>query len=95
MTALAQLVEASQRVGATSSRRAKSGAIAQFLRGLAADEIALGVAYLAGATPQGRRGMRHALIRAAHPEAAASARTRSASAHTHSSPPLGMIRHSA
>jgi DNA ligase-1 len=75
MTLLAQLVEVSERVGATSSRRAKIGAIAGFLRDLAPDEVALGVAYLAGETRQGRRGIGYALIRSAHPEVAAGSPT--------------------
>ncbi|HEY1325410.1 MAG TPA: ATP-dependent DNA ligase [Casimicrobiaceae bacterium] len=73
MTALAQLVEVSTQVGATPSRRAKIAAIAQFLRGLGRDEVPLGVAYLAGETLQGRRGIGYALIRAAQPDAPADA----------------------
>src|SRR5690349_15419398 len=70
MTALATLVEVSERVGGNAGRKAKIGEIATFLRGLADDEIALGVAYLAGETRQGRGGIGYALIRAAHAPAA-------------------------
>jgi DNA ligase 1 len=73
MTSLADLVDVSQRVGATSSRRAKIAEIARLLRGMAPDEVALAVAYLSGETRQGRRGIGYALIRAAHPDASASA----------------------
>jgi len=71
MTSLADLVEVSQRVGATASRRAKIAEIAGLLRAAAPDEVALAVAYLSGETRQGRRGIGYALIRAAHPEDAA------------------------
>src|SRR5262249_38956905 len=66
-TLLAMLVDTSKRVGETASRRAKVAPIAEFLRGLAPDEIALGVSHLAGATPQGRTGIGYALIRDARP----------------------------
>jgi DNA ligase-1 len=59
----AALVEASQRVGATSARKAKIAALAAFLRTLAPDEIAVAVAFLAGELPRGRKGIGHALIR--------------------------------
>jgi DNA ligase-1 len=72
MTSLADLVDVSQRVGATSSRRAKIAEIARLLRGTPPDEVALAVAYLSGETAQGRRGIGYALIRAAHPDASAS-----------------------
>jgi ATP-dependent DNA ligase I len=73
MTLLARLVDVSEQVGATPSRLAKIGAIARFLRELAPEEVALGVAYLAGETPQGRRGIGYALIRAARSDTAAAA----------------------
>jgi len=73
MTLLARLVDVSGQVGATPSRLAKIGAIARFLRELAPEEVALGVAYLAGETPQGRRGIGYALIRAARSDTAAAA----------------------
>ncbi len=63
MTSLADLVEVSRRVGDSSSRRAKIGAMADFLRTLEADEIAIGVAYLTGEARQGRGGVGYALIR--------------------------------
>ncbi len=65
MTLLAELVAVSGRVAATSARREKIAAIAQFLRSLAPEEAALGVAYLAGEAPQGRGGIGLALLRAA------------------------------
>jgi len=71
MTALAELVSVSERVGSSSGRKVKIGALATFLRGLAPQEIALGVAYLAGETRQGRGGIGYALIRAARAPAAA------------------------
>ncbi|HET7766473.1 MAG TPA: ATP-dependent DNA ligase [Burkholderiales bacterium] len=57
---LAELLAASQRVGATRSRLAKIDALADCLRRLAPSEIALGVAYLSGELPQGRIGVGYA-----------------------------------
>src|SRR5512143_1245630 len=65
MTRLADLVDTSERIGADASRRAKIAHIAALLRQLAPDEIDIGVAYLAGLTPQGKSGVGWALIRAA------------------------------
>ena len=62
-TLLADLVVTSQRVADDSGRRAKIAHIAEFLRRLAAAEIGIGVAYLAGAIRQGRSGIGWALIR--------------------------------
>lgn len=73
MTSLADLVEVSRGVGESSSRRAKIGAMAHFLRRLEADEIAIGVAYLAGEARQGRRGVGYALIREARTASVAEA----------------------
>jgi DNA ligase-1 len=67
VTLLTDLVDASERVGATAARRAKIAHIAELLRRLAPDEIAVGVSYLAGMTPQGRSGIGYALIRDARP----------------------------
>jgi len=67
LTLLADVVDASQRVGEVSSRRAKTAHIADLLRRLAREEIAIGVAYLSGVTPQGRTGIGYALIRDASP----------------------------
>ncbi|HSV19994.1 MAG TPA: ATP-dependent DNA ligase [Casimicrobiaceae bacterium] len=76
MTTLAALVAVSERVGRHASRRSKIAELAAFLRALGPEEIALGVAYLAGETRQGRGGIGYALIRAAAaPPAATSALT--------------------
>src|SRR5215207_539150 len=71
MTLLADLVNVSARVAGLSGRHAKIAALADFLRGLAPAEAAIGVAYLAGETPQGGGGIGYALLRAAQPDAAA------------------------
>src|SRR3954469_195495 len=71
-THLNDLVDISQRVGEDASRRAKIAHIAGFLRGLAPNEIEIGVSYLAGVTRQGRSGIGYALIRDARPTANAS-----------------------
>jgi DNA ligase 1 len=73
MTLLAELVGTSARVGDVSGRRAKIAEIATLLQKLDPDEIDIGVAYLAGELPQGRKGIGYALIRDSHPEAAAQA----------------------
>ena len=62
MTLFAELVATSRRVAETSSRNAKTAELAAFLRKLATDEIALGVAYLSGETRQGRSGIGAALL---------------------------------
>ena len=65
MVLLANLVETSQRVGATSGRLAKIRELAAFLRDLAADEIETGAHYLSGEIPQGRIGIGYATLRTA------------------------------
>jgi DNA ligase 1 len=75
MTLLAEVVGTSARVGDISGRRAKIAEIASLLQKLGPDEIELGVAYLAGEIPQGRKGIGYALIRDSHPETAAQAAT--------------------
>jgi len=75
MTLLTDLVETSQRVGRVRGRNAKVEAIAELLARLSPEEIGLGVAYLAGETLQGRKGIGYATIRDAHPAAAATAPT--------------------
>jgi DNA ligase 1 len=70
MTPLAQLVGVSQRVGANAARSTKIRELAEFLRTLAADEIAIGVHYLSGETPQGRSGIGNALLQRAAAEPA-------------------------
>ena len=69
---LADLLAASERVSATRSRLAKIEALADCLRGLSPPEIALGVAYLSGDTPQGRIGIGWAGLKDALGAAAAS-----------------------
>jgi DNA ligase-1 len=71
MTPFADVVATSNRVAQTASRNAKIDAIAACLRRLEHDEIAIGVAYLSGETPQGRTGIGYSLIRAALSSAAA------------------------
>ena len=73
MTALATLVAVSERVGGTSGRKSKIAELAALLRALSPGEIALGVAYLAGETRQGRGGIGYALIRAARADPAQAA----------------------
>ena len=73
MTLLREVVEASERVSQTSSRRAKTAEIAGVLRKLDADEIDIGVAFLAGYTLQGRTGIGYALIDSARTPPAQSA----------------------
>ena len=75
MTRLADLVAVSQQVADVSGRRAKIAALAAFLRGLAPEEAAIGVAYLAGETRQGGGGIGYALLRAAQPDGAAAGAT--------------------
>jgi DNA ligase-1 len=65
MTLLANLVETSQRVGATSARLAKVRELAGLLRSLAPDEIETGAHYLSGELPQGRIGIGYAALRSA------------------------------
>ncbi len=62
MTLLRDLVETSERVGNTSSRRSKAAEIAALLRALQPDEIAVGVAFLAGETTQRKTGIGYSLI---------------------------------
>jgi len=62
MTRLAELVTASQRVGATASRLAKVAELAALLRRLQPEEIELAVAYLSGETRQGKLGIDYAAL---------------------------------
>ena len=71
MTLLLDLVATSHRVGATSARLAKVRALAALLRALPPEEIAIGVQYLSGETPQGRFGLGYAVLRSASEGAAA------------------------
>jgi DNA ligase-1 len=65
MTLLARLVEVSRRVGEHSARGAKIRQLAELLRELAPEELRIGVLYLSGDTPQGRRGIGPALLQRA------------------------------
>src|SRR5216117_133329 len=60
---LAELLAASERVAGTRSRLAKIDALAECLRRLDPQEIALGVAYLSGDTPQGKVGIGYATLK--------------------------------
>jgi DNA ligase-1 len=60
---LADLVEASDAVGATSSRLAKIDRIAELLRELAPEEVAAGVAFLSGELRQRQIGVGWAALR--------------------------------
>ena len=71
MTLLAELVRASQRVGATTGRRAKVEELAWLLKSLAPDEVGIGVHYLSGEIPQGKIGVGYSAVRAAAATAAA------------------------
>jgi DNA ligase 1 len=77
VTLLATLVETSLATGAVRGRLAKVAALAECLRGLAADEIDAGVSYLAGEVRQAKLGVGHATLRAAAdvPPAASAALT--------------------
>src|SRR5260221_14290797 len=75
MTALANLVETSVRVGATSGRLAKIRELASFLRGLAPEEIETGAHYLSGEIQQGRIGIGYATLRTAASNSPADAGT--------------------
>jgi DNA ligase-1 len=72
-TLLAAVVDASARVAATGSRIAKRDAIAACLRGAAAEEIEVIVAYLSGETRQGRIGVGYATLAALRARHAAEA----------------------
>jgi len=65
VTLLASLVEASERVGAASSRLTKVRELAQVLRALEPSEVAVGVLYLSGDVPQARCGVGPSALRAA------------------------------
>src|SRR5262245_27114188 len=65
------LVEASSAVSATRSRLEKISRLAEILGQLTADEIAIAVAYLSGAFPQGRIGLGWAAVAEARSAGAA------------------------
>jgi DNA ligase 1 len=70
MTALADLVATSAELTATSSRKAKVAALADLLRALEPDEIAVAVAFLTGVPRQGRIGVGWARVSALQGRAA-------------------------
>ena len=71
---LSAIVEASDALRRTRSRKQKVGRLAECLRKLGPDELGTGVAYLCGSLPQGRLGVGWAALReAARTEAAAEA----------------------
>ncbi|HTT01463.1 MAG TPA: ATP-dependent DNA ligase [Steroidobacteraceae bacterium] len=65
MTLLAQLADASQRVGATAARLIKVRELASVLRQLQPEEIETAVLYLSGELPQGRIGLGYASLQSA------------------------------
>ena len=65
MTLLLDLVNTSQRVGATAARLAKVRELATFLRSLPPNEIDIAVHYLSGELPQGRIGIGYSVLKAA------------------------------
>ncbi|MBV8911380.1 MAG: ATP-dependent DNA ligase, partial [Gammaproteobacteria bacterium] len=65
MTALAALVDTSQRVAATAARLVKVRELAAFLRTLEPGEIGIATHYLSGELPQGRFGIGYASLAAA------------------------------
>lgn len=65
MTLLAELVKTSDTVAETPARLAKVRALAERLRALDPDEIAIGAQYLSGSAPQGRLGIGYAMLQAA------------------------------
>ncbi len=75
MSTLGNLVRASQRVRETSSRLAKVGELASFLKTLAPGEAETAVHYLSGTIPQGRIGIGHATLREAAAESPADSET--------------------
>ena len=71
VTRLAELVDTSQRVGATAARLVKVRELAAFLRTLEPGEIGIATLYLSGELPQGRFGIGYAALEAAASEPAA------------------------
>lgn len=63
---LANVVETSARVAATSKRLAKIDLLADLLRQLTPDEVEIVVAFLSGATRQGKAGIGYAVVRDSH-----------------------------
>ena len=76
MTRLGELVRTSNQVAGTSSRLAKVRSLADFLKRLEPDEIAIALPYLSGDIRQGRLSLGYATLRSAmaHPAASESLR---------------------
>ncbi len=70
---LVELVDTSRRVSDTSSRLEKVGALAELLRRAPPDEIEIAIAFLSGATRQGRIGIGWSVMKGARPDNAAEA----------------------
>jgi DNA ligase-1 len=68
---LQQLVDAANSVGSTRSRLQKTAVLAELLKHMRGEEIAIGVAYLSGSLPQGRIGLGWAAIAAVRSSVAA------------------------
>src|SRR4051812_32669463 len=66
-----EIVDASNAVARTRSRLQKTAALADVLRRMGPDEVAVGVAYLSGALAQGRVGLGWSAISSARGTAAA------------------------
>jgi DNA ligase-1 len=92
VTLLADLVETSQRVGATAARLAKVRELAAFLRALPAAEIETAVLYLSGEIPQGRIGIGFSTLREAAADTAAATGTLAISELDHSLSTIAAIR---
>ncbi len=92
MTLLGELVQTSQRVGATAARRVKVGELAALIKSLTGDEIDIGVHYLSGETRQGKIGIGYAAVRAAAATPAAELATLSIGEVDHKLSELGAMR---
>ena len=92
MTLLLNLVNTSQRVGATSARLAKNRELAAFLRALQAEEIETAVHYLSGELPQGRIGIGYSALKAAAANSPAQAESLSITELNHALTELAGIR---
>ncbi len=63
MTALADVVRASEAVSSTRARSAKVGTLVELLRALEPEEIPIAVGFLSGVPRQGRVGVGYAMVR--------------------------------
>jgi DNA ligase-1 len=70
---LAQVVDTSRRIGATSKRLEKVALLAELLRAAGPDEIEIAVSYLSGTTRQGNIGIGYATLQSAQTAPAAAA----------------------